>query len=103
MSYKTLEAIWNKLKKIHDQWPYESIRHVQQQFFDITMEEGKNIINFLAKIEEAKNELTNLGDNTFIDDIVKAKVLNQLLACYKPFQLSWGNFFVLNKPSTTPW
>jgi hypothetical protein len=90
MSYKTSEAIWTKLKKIHDQWPYESIRHVQQQFFDITMEEGKN-------------ELTNLGDNTFIDDIVKAKVLNQLLACYKPFQLSWGIFFVLNKPSTTPW
>ncbi len=40
------------------------------------MEEGENIINFLAKIEEAKNELTNLGDNTFIDDIIKAKVLN---------------------------
>jgi hypothetical protein len=34
------------------------------------------MINFLAKIEEAKNELTNLGDNTFINDIVMAKVLS---------------------------
>jgi hypothetical protein len=76
MNCKTSEAIWNKLRKIHDQWPYESIHHVQQQFFDITMEEGENIINFLAKIEEAKIELTNLGNNTFIDDIVMAKVLN---------------------------
>lgn len=40
------------------------------------MEEGKNITNFLVKIEEAKNELTNLGDSTFIDDIVMAKVLS---------------------------
>jgi len=83
----SLEAIWNKLKKKHDQWPYESIHHVQQQFFDITMEEGENITNFLAKIE-AKNEFTNLGDNTCIDGIVMAKVFNHLPTCYKPFQLS---------------
>jgi hypothetical protein len=44
--------------------------------FDITVEEGENITNFLAKIEKAKNELTNLGDNIFIDDIVMAKVLS---------------------------
>jgi hypothetical protein len=57
-------------------WPYESIHHVQEQFFDITMEEGENITNLLAKIEEAKNKLTNLGDNAFIGDIVMAKVLS---------------------------
>jgi hypothetical protein len=54
MSYKTSEAIWTKLKKIHDQWPYESIRHVQQQFFDITMEEGKNIINSWQRLKKPK-------------------------------------------------
>jgi hypothetical protein len=49
------------------------------------MEEGESIDDFLEKIEKARNELTNVGDNLFIDDIIMAKVLSQLLACYRAF------------------
>jgi hypothetical protein len=40
------------------------------------MEEGESIDEFLGKIEEARSELTNVGDNPFTDDTVMAKVLN---------------------------
>ncbi len=49
------------------------------------MEEGESIDDLLEKIEKVRNELTNVGDNLFIDDIVMAKVVNQLLACYRAF------------------
>jgi hypothetical protein len=38
------------------------------------MEEVESIANFLGKIEEARSELANLEDNTFIDNIVMAQV-----------------------------
>ncbi len=98
MSYRTLEAIWNKLKEVHDQQSHESIHHVQQWFFDNTMEEGESIVSFLGNFEEARNELTNLGNNIFTDDIAMAKVLNQLLTCYETFLSSWDN--VLNVEQT---
>jgi hypothetical protein len=56
MSYRTSKAICNKLKEMHDQWSHESIHHIQQRFFDITVEEGESIFSFLGKFEEARNE-----------------------------------------------
>jgi len=70
---------------MHDQWSHENIHHIQQWFFDITIEEGETIASFLGNFEEVRNELTNLGNNTFTDDIVMAKVLNQLPTCYRTF------------------
>jgi hypothetical protein len=81
------------LKEVHDQWSHENIHHVQQQFFDITLKEGESIANFLGNFEKVRNELTNLGNNTFTDDIIMAKVLNQLPTCYKTFLSSWENVF----------
>jgi hypothetical protein len=98
MNYRTLEAIWNKLKEVHDQQSHESIHHVKQWFFDNTMEEGESIVSFLGNFEEARNELTNLGNNTFTDDIAMAKVLNQLPTCYETFLSYWEN--VLNVEQT---
>jgi hypothetical protein len=40
------------------------------------MEEGENIASFLGNFKEARSKLTNLGNNTFTDDTVMAKVLN---------------------------
>jgi len=59
----------------------------------------------LGKIEEAKSELTNVGDNPFTDDTVMAEVLNYLLACYKTFS-HLGRMFMflmLSKPSAAWW
>lgn len=64
MKYRTSEIICNKLKEVHDQWSHESIHHIQQWIFDITMEEGESNASFLGNFEEAKSELTNLGNNT---------------------------------------
>ncbi len=85
MSCRTSKAIWNKLKEVHDHQSHESIHHVQHEFFDITMEEGESIDDFLGSIEEAKSELTNVGNNLFTNDTIMAKVLSRLLPCYKTF------------------
>jgi hypothetical protein len=50
------------------------------------MEEVESIANFLRKIEEARSELTNLEDNTFIDNTVMAKVFFHLWA----ISIVWG-------------
>jgi hypothetical protein len=50
------------------------------------MEEVESIANSLGKIEESKSDLTNLEDNTFIDNIVMAKVFFQLWA----ISMVWG-------------
>jgi hypothetical protein len=42
----------------------------------LTINDGESITSFLGNFEEAKSDLTNLGNNTFTDDIVMAKVLN---------------------------
>ncbi len=48
-----------------EQQSHESIHHIQQYFFDIIMED-ESIVDFFEKIKEARSELTNLDNNTFI-------------------------------------
>lgn len=100
-SYRTLETIQNKLKEVHDQWSHENFHHIRQWFFDITVEEGETIASFLGKIEEVRNEFTNLGNNIFTDDNVMAKVLNKLPACYRTFQSFWDNVINIERTINT--
>jgi hypothetical protein len=79
------------IKEVSGQESYRSINHILQHFFDITIEEGESVPNFLIMIKEVKSELTDLGNNIFSDDVVMAKVLNQLLA------MLWANSLILGE------
>lgn len=51
MNCSTSQAIWDKLKLLHDQSAHESVHHIQQRFHECRMEGSDNVASILGKRE----------------------------------------------------
>ncbi len=86
------------IKEVSDQQSHRSINHILQHFFDITIEEGESVANFLIMIKEVKSELTDLGDNIFSDNVVIQgfeSIVSDVMGQFTYFRRT---FLALNKP-----
>ena len=59
------------------------MHHLQEEFYRYIIEDGEDFIDFLGKIEVIINRLRGLGNYSFDESVVMAKVL-----CNLPDRLS---------------
>jgi hypothetical protein len=91
ISCTTSNAIWTKLKLIHEQDASESIHALQQKFYRCTLGENESLASFMSNIEVIVSQLASGGDTTFTDKAIIAKIMSSLPAGYDSLLLAWDS------------
>jgi hypothetical protein len=91
ISCNTSNAIWAKLKLIHEQDASESIHALQQKFYRCTLGESESLASFMSNIEVIVNQLASRVDTMFTDKAIIAKVMSSLPAGYDSLLSAWDS------------
>jgi hypothetical protein len=84
-------AIWEKLKTIHDQRANDNIHDLQVKFYQCKFESSDIVASFISKVEVLKSQLTRLGDNSIKEANVVALVLGNLPNSFSHFHSVWDS------------
>lgn len=80
--------MWEKLMAVYEKKSTTSLHLEQQKFFLLKCGEGEDLSTFLAKLEEIRVRIAQLGEKVS-DKIVMTKILMALPDSYKHFVAAW--------------
>mgnify|MGYP000992362219 CR=1 FL=1 len=88
LSCSTAKQVWERLKTVHSQKSESCKMLLQKEFYDVKMEPGTKMSEYVAKIEFIARRLRDIGV-TLDDDTVISKIVSGLAQDYKHFMSNW--------------
>lgn len=85
---KTSKTLWLKLKQMHHLKSESNKIQLQAEFFDLRMQPGQKINEYVSKVEYIAAQLKDFGEE-FRDSQIISKIVSGLPTEYKHFMSSW--------------
>lgn len=88
LSCNSAKSVWERLRTVHSQKSESCKMLLQKEFYDIRMEQGVKMSEYVAKVEFVAKRLRDIGID-LDDDTIISKIVSGLASEYKHFMSNW--------------
>lgn len=87
----TAKDIWAKLSTLHEQTSQANKMVLTKRFYELQMERGEKIQEFVARAEYIHGQLQDIGITSIDETALVSKIVTGLPRNYVTFMSAWGN------------